>query len=227
MKGQNMSNPSQALSKSGLFSKVSLLLAASFVVSSVGTYMGQGITSTAAIITLAILFLAGAFVVPFAAKASTTAGVTALTVWTFISGLFLGPCIHQYAHILGWQTVFLAYLGTGGVMAACGAVGALSGINFSSMGRFLMFALLGLILVGIVGIFIPMSQGVNILYSVIGMVVFAGFFIFDFFRLANEENTWDAAIDLTMNLYLDYINFLLFALRLLAALGGGSSSSKD
>jgi FtsH-binding integral membrane protein len=42
-------------------------------------------------------------------------------------------------------------------MAACGTVGALSGVNFSNMSRFLMFALLGLI---VVGIFIPMSQGV-------------------------------------------------------------------
>ncbi len=217
-----MQNPSNALSKSGLFSKVSLLLSGSFVISALGTYMGQGITSTAGVIVLAVLFLVGAFVVPFAAKASTTGGVIALTVWTFISGLFLGPCIHQYAHMLGWQTVFLAYLGTGAVMAGCGAVGALSGINFSNMGRFLMFALLGLIAAGLIGIFIPMSQTVNIVYCLIGMGVFALFFIFDFFRLANSENTWEAAIDLTMQLYLDYINFLLFLLRLLGINGGKS-----
>lgn len=219
-----MANQNIALSKSGLFSKVALLLSGTFVVSAAGTYMGQGITSMAAVITLAVLFLAGAFIVPLTAKASTGAGVAALSVWTFISGLFLGPCIHQYAHQLGWQTVFLAYLGTGAVMAACGAIGALSGINFSRMGRFLMFALLGLIAVGLVSIFIPMSQTVNILYSLIGMAVFALFFIFDFFRLANEEDTWEAAIDLTMQLYLDYINFLLYLLRFLAATAGGSKS---
>jgi FtsH-binding integral membrane protein len=217
-----MDNPSNTLSKSGLFSKVSLLLAVSFVISALGTYMGQGITSTAAVIVLMVLFFVGAFIVPGMAKKSPTAGVTALTVWTFISGLFLGPAIHQYVHILGWQTVFLAYLGTGAVMAACGAIGALSGINFSRLGRFLFAALLGLIAVGLIGIFIPMSQTVNIVYCLIGMGVFALFFIFDFFRLANSEDTWESAINLTMQLYLDYINFLLFLLRLL-----GIKSNKD
>jgi uncharacterized protein len=209
-------------SKSGLFSKVSLLLSLSFIISAVGTFMGAGITSMAAIIVLAILFLAGAFVVPLAARSSTTAGITALSVWTFISGLFLGPTIHHYVHILGWQTVFLTYLGTGGIMAVCGAVGALSGLNFSSLGRWLLFALLGLIVVGIVGIFIPMSHTVNLLYAGIGMVVFALFFIFDFFMAKDTENTWEGAIFVTMNLYLDFINFLLFALRFLAELLGGS-----
>lgn len=211
------------LSKSGLFSKVSLLLSLSFIISAVGTFMGAGITSMAAIIVLAILFLVGAFVVPLAARSSTTAGITALSAWTFISGLFLGPTIHHYVHILGWQTVFLTYLGTGGIMAACGAIGALSGLNFSSLGRWLLFALLGLILVGIVGIFIPMSHTVNLLYAGIGMVVFALFFIFDFFMAKDTENTWEGAIFVTMNLYLDFINFLSYALRFLAELAG----SKD
>jgi FtsH-binding integral membrane protein len=210
-----MNNPSIDLSKSGLFSKVSLLLTISLVVSALGTYMGQGLTSGFDFIVLLVLFFAGAFVVPISAKSSPTAGVIALTVWTFISGLFIGPAIHQYVHTLGWQTVFLTYLGSGGIMAACGAIGALSGINFSRMGRFLFFALLGLIAVGIFGIFLPMSAGVNILYCVIGIAIFSGFFMVDFYRLANSENTWEAAVDLTMNIYLDYINVLLLVLRLL------------
>lgn len=208
------------MSKSGLFSKVSLLLSLSFVISAFGTYAGAGITSFAAIIGLGILFLIGAFAVPFAAKASVTAGVTALTIWTFISGLFIGPTINHYAHVLGWETVFLAYLGTGGVMATCGAIGIFSGLNFSSLGRWLMFALLGLIVAGIVGIFVPFSQGVNIVYSLIGMAVFAGFFVFDFFRAKDAPNTWESAIMVTMNSYLNFINFLLYLLRFLEAIMG-------
>lgn len=219
-----MSATSVDFSKSGLFSKVSLLLSISFIVSAIGTYLGAGITSVGAIIGLAVLFLLGAFAVPFAAKASTGAGITALTVWTFISGLFLGPTIHHYVAILGWQTVFLTYLGTGGVMAACGAIGALSGVNFSSLGRWLMFALLGLIVMGIVAIFVPFSHTVNIVWSLIGMAVFALFFIFDFFMAKQTENTWEGAIFVTMNLYLDFINFLLYALKFLAEVLGNKDS---
>jgi FtsH-binding integral membrane protein len=215
-----MSNTTVDMSKSGLFSKVSLLLSLSFIISAFGTYAGAGITSLGAIIGLGILFLIGAFAVPFAAKASTTAGVSALAVWTFISGLFIGPTINHYAHVLGWETVFLAYLGTGGVMATCGAIGIFSGFNFSSLGRWLMFALLGLIVVGIVGIFVPFSQGVNIVYSLIGMAVFAGFFLFDFFRAKDAPNTWESAIFVTMQSYLNFINFLLYLLRFLEAIFG-------
>jgi hypothetical protein len=210
-----MNNPSIYLSKSGLFSKVSLLLTVSLLISAFGTYLGQGITSGFGFIVLLVLFFAGAFVVPICAKSSPTAGVTALTIWTFISGLFIGPAIHHYVHVLGWQTVFHTYLGSGGIMAACGAIGALSGINFSRLGRILLVALLGLIAVGIFGIFVPMSATVNILYCVIGIAIFSLFFMVDFFRLANSENTWEAAIGLTMNIYLDYINVLLLVLRLL------------
>jgi FtsH-binding integral membrane protein len=215
-----MYSESDYVRKTGLFSKVSALLSISFVLSSAGTYLGRGITSPSEIIGLAVVFLVSAFCVGPIGKASVAAGIVALAGWTFISGLFIGPSIAYYVHILGWQTVFLAYLGTAGVMAGCGAIGALSGINFSNLGRILMVALLGLIAVGVVSIFIPFSQGVNIVWSLIGMAVFALFFMFDFFRLANSENTWSAAIDLTMNLYLDFINFLLYLLRLLAAIKG-------
>ncbi|MBS1994061.1 MAG: Bax inhibitor-1/YccA family protein [Cyanobacteria bacterium SZAS LIN-2] len=219
-----MNNPGITLSKSGLFSKVSLLLTISLGISALGTYMGQGITSTGAIIALAVLFIFGSFGVRLAAKASTGAGIAALSVWTFISGLFIGPAIHHYVQSIGLNTVLLVYIGSAGVMSACGAIGALSGINFSRMGRFLMFALLGLIVVGIVSIFVPMSTGVNIAYCLIGMTVFALFFVFDFFRLANSEDTWDAAFDLTMNIYLDYVNFVLYALRFAEIFLGGKSS---
>lgn len=217
LNGENMANSDiiGIRTKGGLFSKVSTLLTASFIISAVGTYIGAGITSSAAIITLAIAFLVGTFVVPIMARKSTTSGIVALTGWTFVSGLFLGPSIHQYVAALGWQTVFLTYLGTGGVMAACGAVAAFSGINFGRLAGWLLVALLGLIVVGIGGIFLGMSTGVNIAYCLIGMAIFALFFCFDFWRLAREEDSWEAAIDLTMSLYLDYINFLLLALRLL------------
>jgi FtsH-binding integral membrane protein len=158
--------------------------------------------------------------VPFAAKKSTQAGLVALAIWTFISGLFLGPTINHYVAVLGWQTVFLSFLGTGGVMAACGAIGALSGRDFTNMGKYLMFALLALIVVGIVNIFVAFSTGVEIVYCLIGMAVFAGFFIFDFFRISKAENTWFNAITATMEIYLDFINFLLYLLRFIAAVTG-------
>lgn len=209
-----MNNGTVSASRGGLFSKVALLLTGAMGLSAVGSLLGAGITSLAGIIVLAIAFIAGAFFVPFAAKKSPQAGITALAVWTFISGLFIGPTLNFYVHALGGNLVFLCFLGTGGVMAACGAIGALSGRDFSNMGKWLMFALLGLIVVGIFNIFVAFSTGVDIVYCLIGIAIFAGFFIFDFFRLSKAEDNWFNAVTGTMEIYLDFINVLLFVLRL-------------
>lgn len=205
----------QATSRATLFSKVCMLLTGTLIVSAIGTWLGAGITGLGPIIVLAILFIAGAFAVPFAAAKSTTVGLAVLFGWTFISGLFLGPTINAYVHQLGWQTVFLAYLGTAGVMSGCGIVGAFSGRDFSGLGKWLTIALFGLIIVGIVNIFVAFSSGFTIIYSFIGMAVFAGFFLVDFHRLTKSENNDFNAIVITQAIYLDFINFLLFLLRFL------------
>jgi modulator of FtsH protease len=201
-----------------LFAKVALLLTGSMCLGGVGAFFGRNIKSIGAYIGLVILFIFGTIGVYFAAHASAAAGLVALTIWVFISGLVLGPTIQMYAEKLGWHTVMLCYFGTGGVMAVCGAIGALSGINFSSMGTFLFIALLGLVVFGVVTIFVKMSRTVNIIHAIIGMVIFSGYFIFDFFRLSKESNTWEHAINLAMSIYLDFINFFLYLLQLYAAL---------
>lgn len=215
-----MDNNTISMSQGGLFSKVSFLLSLSMGITALGCYLGAGITSFVAIIVLAIAFIAGAIAVPFAAKASKEMGIGALAIWTFISGLFLGPTMNFYVAQLGWEVVFFAFLGTGGVMAACGAIGALSGRDFSGMGKWLTIGLLVLIVIGIVNIFMSFSIGFTIVYSLGGMAIFAGFFIYDFFRMKKAENTWDSAIMVTMQLYLNFINFLLHLLRFLLAVLG-------
>lgn len=206
-----------------LFAKVAMLLTGSMLVGGLGAYVGRNIRSLGAMIGLAILFIGGSIGVFIAAGSlSAPVAVALMLAWTFVSGLVIGPAVQMYSEELGSHTVMLAYLGTGGVMAGCGAVGALSGVDFSGMGTFLLIALLGLIVFGIVTIFIRMSRTVNIVHASIGMIIFAGYFIFDFFRLSKSENTWEAAIQLTMAIYLDFMNFFLYLLQLLAALSDKS-----
>jgi FtsH-binding integral membrane protein len=214
---------SRTLSTTGLFTKVAMLLTASMGVGAVGSYLGAGITSLAAVIALAVAFIGGAIAIMFVKDKDPAIAVPFTLGWVFISGLFIGPALNQYVKILGPMTVFGAYLGTSGVMAACGAVALLTKVNFGKMQRFLMFALFGLIIVGIVGIFVQMSTAMNTIYCLGGMAIFTGFFLVDFARLRDnaDDDSWGAAIEITVNLYLDFVNFLLFLLRLLA---GGKKS---
>jgi FtsH-binding integral membrane protein len=202
---------------SSLFAKVAMIVAGCMLVGGVGTYFGRFIQSFIALIVLCVVFVLGTFGVMAAAHAGPVIGLVALTGWVFISGLVIGPAVQMYAEQLGWETVCLSYVGSAGVMALCGAFGMLSGFDFSGMGSYLMIGLLGLIVMGVVGIFVRMSRTVNIVWSLFGMLIFAGYFIFDFFRVGHTENTMENAIMLSMNIYLDFINFFLYLLQFLAA----------
>jgi len=204
--------------ETSIFVKVALLLTMAMLGGGLGAWCGRGIRSMGAMIGLGILFLVGVFGVFLAAHASPVIGIAALAGWTFVSGLFIGPAIQAYSEDIGWQSVAGCFLGTSGVMALCGIIGLFSGINFGGMGSFLLIALFGLILVGVVGCFVRMSRTVNIVYSALGCLIFAGYFLFDFFRLGHSENTWEKAIQLTMSLYLDFVNFFLHLLQLYSQL---------
>lgn len=201
-----------------LMTKVFILLSGCMAVGGLGAYLGRNIRSLGAFLLLAVAFIFGTIGVFMAAKLSPLAGIVVLGGWTFVSGLVTGPALQMYSEKLGWQTVAGAFLGTGGVMTACGLFGAFSGIDFSFLSGILFFGLLGLVLVGFLSIFWRLSRGGNIAYSIAGMLVFSGYFIYDWFRVAKSANTWENAIALSMNLYLDFLNFFLYLLQLLEML---------
>jgi len=188
----------------GLVHKVALLEIPLFLTSAVGTYVCAGLGRDA--FWLAIPFLVGAFVLPMLTGLSVTMRAILTFAWSFTSGAFLGPTIHSFSAELGWQTVLAAYLDSAGIMFACWCVGALSGKNFSGWGRGLLIALLAFIFVGLIQMFVG---GSSVVYSLLGMVLFMGFFVYDAYLVATSEDTWDNAFPLAMQVYLSYINFLL------------------
>lgn len=202
-----------------LFSKVSLLFAGSMLLNGFGTLLGMPMaTSVTYAIVTAIAFIVMSIVVAVAAKtAPAPAAVFLLGVFSFVSGLFLGPTIGMYVQQLGAGTVALAYLGTGGIMVVCGIVATFSGINFKPLEGILMLGLFGMIVVGLITCFTGMTVAFDLTYSIIGVVLFSAFFLVDFYRLAeNKVGNWNDAVELTVQLFLDYLNVLLYALRIIA-----------
>jgi FtsH-binding integral membrane protein len=203
--------------KSGLFAKTFLLLAMAMGLCSVGVYAGKDmVVGLGGLIALIIAFLGGAIVTRIVAHFNTQIGLVCLGAWTFVTGLFIGPALAQYAHALngGWADVMVATAGTAGVAAVCGLVATFSGINFSGLGRFLMIGLFGLIIVGVINCFVAFGHVVTIAYCLIGIVVFTGYFLVDFYRVAHDDDTWENAIDACMQLFLDFINLLFYILKL-------------
>jgi len=207
-----------------LFMKVMLLLTAAMLCGGVGAYLGRGLKGLGSAIALFVVAIVGIFVTLGVAHVSAGGGIVCLAIWTGVVGAMIGPALDHYTESLGWHTVCGALVGTGGVMAICGVVGAMSGIDFGFLGMILGISLIGLIIFGIVSMFVRMSREVQMGQAVIGMVVFAGYFLFDFWRMSKAQNTWEAAIGLTMNLYLDFVNFLLYLLQFLEKSKEHSSS---
>lgn len=201
-----------------LFCKVAILLAGSMALGGLGCYLGRNITSLRSFIALAIVFIFGTIGVIGGAHVSPVLGVILLAGWTLVSGLVMGPAIRHYTKTLGWQTVANAYVGTAAVMTGCGLVGALSGADFSGLESILLVLLLGLIFTSLTAVTISLSRQGRIVQSIVGMFTFSGYFLVDFWRLSKSENTWEAAIELTMSIYLDFMNFFLYLLQLLEEL---------
>lgn len=221
-----MSSESNALAATPLFSKTMMVMTGMMGLGAFGAYIGAGITSFPLLLILSIgwlLLTIGVVISLGVAKGDESKlplAVIMTTVWTFLSGLTIGPALSMYVHQLGANVVFGAFLGTSCIMGVCGAFGMLSGLNFSKLGSILGVALWILLIVGLVALFFTYSTGFDLVYSVAGLIIFSGYFIVDFWRIKemSHENDWPTAMLLAMMLYLDFLNVLLFILRIISAL---------
>ena len=96
-------------------------------------------------------------------------------------------------------------------------VGMYSGIDFSFLGKFLFFALLGLIIVSFIRIFFTIKGISKKIIAFIGIAIFIGYLLLDFNNLnkagkLSTINNWVTALDYSVNIYLDIINLFLYIL---------------
>jgi FtsH-binding integral membrane protein len=125
-------------------------------------------------------------------------------------GLAVAPVIADYAEgdpAALWQ----AAGATAAFVAACGAYGYATRRDLSSWGRTLFWALLALIVFGLVAIFVSIPGG-NVIYSVAGLGIFGGFTIYDFNRLRRADDS--SAIVIAASIFLDIFNVFLLLLNL-------------
>lgn len=114
--------------------------------------------------------------------------------------------------------VFFITAGTFGAMAA---IGYTTKKDLSGLGKFLLMALIGLIIASVVNIFMR-STGLELIVSYIGVLVFAGLTAYDTQKIKQmlmaAEDTGETAQKIALlgalSLYLDFINLFLYLLRI-------------
>ena len=99
-------------------------------------------------------------------------------------------------------------------IAGFGAAGYATRRDLSGLARLCFWALIALIIFGIVLIFVHIPHG-SLIYSVLGLVIFAGLVMFDFQRLRRTKNI-EAAPLLAASIFVDALNVFLFFLRIFA-----------
>ena len=175
-----------------------------------GAYIGRNLSGGAG-----ILFFIAAFACIFGLNFANSRGREQLAVALLFGlglalGLAVAPVIAVYANAdpaALWQ----AAGATGAFVAGCGAFGYATRRDLSAWYRTLFWALLALIVFGLVTIFISIPQA-NIIYAVLGLVIFGGFTIIDFNRLRRANNY--AAVPIAAGIFLDIFNVFLFFLQL-------------
>jgi FtsH-binding integral membrane protein len=133
----------------------------------------------------------------------------------FAVGVLLGvgvsPTISYYTTTnpeVVWQAGGAAAL----FVAGFGAAGYATRRDLSALGRVSFFALIALILAGIVLIFVHIPHA-SLIYSIIGLVIFAGLTAFDFQRLRRSKDLSSAPL-IAASIFLDLLNVFLFFLRI-------------
>ncbi|MDP2643244.1 MAG: Bax inhibitor-1/YccA family protein [Candidatus Peregrinibacteria bacterium] len=138
-------------------------------------------------------------------------------LFTFISGITIAPLIAIVAASpAGLVILAKALIITAFVFTAVGILGYTTKMDLSGMRMFLFIALIGMIITGVVGIFLPWSNTFEMFYAGIGVLLFAGFTAYDFQKIKTYPE--DRYIDAALHLYLDIFNLFLYVLRLLMAL---------
>jgi FtsH-binding integral membrane protein len=193
-----------------LLGQVMGLVAVTVGFTALGAYLGRDLSGGVGL----LLFIA-AFACVFGLNVASARGNEQLAVvLLFGLGLLLGlsvaPMIAAYASAdpaALWQAAGATAL----FVAACGAYGYATRRDLSSWARTLFWALLALIVFGIVAIFVSIPQA-NVIYAVAGLGIFGAYTIFDFNRLRRSSR--DEAVPIAAGIFLDIFNIFLLALQL-------------
>lgn len=121
----------------------------------------------------------------FHMKPSTAAWLLAL--YAVLIGVTITPLI-WYSLSVNPVSIIWAF-GVAALMFACMALFGYKTVkDLSFLGIFLMIGMIGLILVGVISMFVPLGSGFSTVVSLIGVLVFALFTAYDMQTLKNSYN---------------------------------------
>jgi uncharacterized protein len=147
-----------------------------------------------------------------APRASSTTAALMFFAYAALTGVTFSTIFLVYTSASIARTFFIS----AGAFAGLSFFGAVTKRDLGMVGRFALFALIGIIIASIVNMFLA-STGLDWLLTIAGVVVFAGLTAYDTQRLKEmfaRGVEGNLPIIGALTLYLDFINMFLFLLRI-------------
>ncbi len=193
-----------------LFSQTMSYVAATAGLFALGAWLGRNLSGGVGIVAFIAAF-AALIGMRFAAKRSAQATVALLAAFGLLIGLAVAPTVAYYG-AMDPRALWEAGGATALFIAGFGAAGYATRRDLTAIARISFWALLALIVFGIVLIFVHIPGG-ELVYSVLGLVIFAGFTMFDFQRLRTSTDNAAAPL-IAASIFLDVLNVFLFFLEI-------------
>ena len=193
-----------------LFAQTMGYVAATAAFFALGAWAGRNLTGA-----IGIVFFIAAFAcliaMRSAARRSTELTVVLLGAFGLLIGLAVAPTIAYYGS-MDPRALWQAGGATALFIAGFGAAGYATRRDLTAIARVSFWALVALLVFGIVLLFVNIPGGA-LVYSVLGLVIFAGFTMFDFQRLRTNTDEATAPF-LAASIFLDVLNVFLFFLQI-------------
>src|ERR1700761_6465507 len=175
-----------------------------------GAYAGRNLSEGTVIVAWIVAFVV-LMIMNFVARKSAPAAIVLLVIFGVLMGVASAPTLYWYGSTdpaILWQAGGATALFVG----AFGAFGYLTKRDLSAWRRISFFALLALLLAGIVLIFVHIPHA-SLIWAVLGLVIFAGLTAGDFQRLRRAQGLNSAPL-LAASIFLDILNVFWFFLRI-------------
>jgi uncharacterized protein len=197
-----------------VFGQTMGLVALTCAVAGLGAYLGRDISRGWGIVAF-IAAIACIIGLNVAVQRSEQLAIGLLFGLGACLGIGAAPMLAYYWSVQP-EVLWQAAGTTGLFIAGFGAYGYATRRDLTRIARVAFFALLGLIAFGILLLFVSIPAG-NVIYAVLGLVIFAGYTMYDFQRLRRAERI-EAAPLLAASIFLDVFNVFIL---LLSLFGGG------
>jgi FtsH-binding integral membrane protein len=206
---QSPQGPSAAVFAPSLLGQVLGITGAGFLITAAAAYLFQGVPYGAGLIAMLVGF--GFLIAINATRANPGLSLAMFYAFTLCEGIGIAPVVNSYVRTVGPEVVVNAAATTGlGMMVLAGLV-FMTSIDFRRLAGVAFFALIGLVLVGLVSLFVHFLHPET--YAWLTLVVFTMLVLVDFARI-RAGGGGATAVQLATSIYLDAINIFLALLQI-------------